>query len=174
MAAPTSTTIARVPALVFFRLARSLSSRSFIRLDAHAHDLAIGVDQLVADLHRELEGELGVLALHRDLVEVVDLAGQEVDRQRLGRAHRAVDVRDTVVERVLEVDPRRALRRAWSLLRRQALRDEALRGAHGLARDRRLLADAIDHGSAVEGQRRRSSARSAMRTKFSCAVRLAS
>src|SRR5688572_17526195 len=61
MAAPTSTTIARVPALVFFRLARSLSRRSFMPgLDVHAHDLAVRVDQLVADLHRELERELGV------------------------------------------------------------------------------------------------------------------
>src|SRR5262245_26298535 len=100
-ARPTSATITRVPPLVPLRPSRSFLRRSFIPggLDAHAHDLAIGVDQLVPDLHRELEGELGALELHRDLVEVVHFSRQEVGRHRVRRAHVLVHALDPTLER---------------------------------------------------------------------------
>src|SRR5690349_14403323 len=70
--------------------------------DVHPHRFAVGVDQLVADLERELERELGGLDLRGDLVEVGDLARDQRLGQLVDALHPGVRVAQAVAQGLRE------------------------------------------------------------------------
>src|SRR4051812_26453420 len=83
---------------------RTLSSLFLIWVasisDLHPHDLLVGLDGLVSDGHRHLDGELGLGGRGHVHVDVAELPGGELLAELVGLVQALLDLVQPVGERV--------------------------------------------------------------------------
>src|SRR5688572_12858538 len=124
----TATKIATRPAICptdsvavsFLRWVNSCSGFTGQRLKGHPHDVLVGLDELVADLHRQLEHRVGLLQGDDCLVNIAATVEHPADGL-VGFARRSVDRTDELLERVDEArlrvsgwrEPRAGRRAGW-------------------------------------------------------------
>src|SRR5262245_19316855 len=95
--------------------------RSFMASDAHPHDLAVGVDEAITDLHGEIERELRLLDAGCRLVDV-EPALEDFDVEAVEAARLTVRRGDPLLEQRAETRLLRALRLALASAELERLR----------------------------------------------------